>query len=98
MVMDSPLDEESGQPMFNRLYIFLAAPKTGFLNTCRKIVGLDGCHLKGEYTGQLLTAVGVDPNNAMYPMAYFVVETESKDTWTWFLTLLKMDCNITNQN
>lgn len=85
VVMDAPLDEESGQPMFNRLYIFLAAPKTGFLNGCRKIVGLDGCHLKREYTGQLLTAVGVDPINAMYPMAYSVVETESKDTWTWFL-------------
>lgn len=85
VVMDAPLDEESGQPMFNRLYIFLASPKTGFLNGCRKIVGLDGCHLKREYTGQLLTAVGVDPINAMYPMAYSVVETESKDTWTWFL-------------
>lgn len=98
VVMDAPIDSESGQPRFNRLYIFLAGPKTGFLSGCRKIIGVDGCHLKGQYSGQLLTAVGVDPNNASYPMAYCVVETESKDTWRWFFTLLKMDCNITDAN
>lgn len=98
VVMDAPIDSESGQPRFNRLYIFLAAPKTGFLSGCRKIIGVDGCHLKGQYSGQLLTAIGVDPNNASYPLAYCVVETESKDTWKWFFTLLKMDCNITAAN
>lgn len=98
VVMDAPLDEVTGQPRFNRLYIFLAAVKSGYLGGCRKIIGVDGCHLKGEYSGQLLTAVGVDPNNAMYPMAWCVVEIENKDTWTWFLTLLKMDLNITEAN
>ncbi|KAH7846841.1 hypothetical protein Vadar_018752 [Vaccinium darrowii] len=72
--------------------------KRGFLEGCRKIVGVDGCHLKGEYSGQLLAVIGVDPNNSMYPMAWCVLENENKDTWTWFITLLKMDLNITETN
>ncbi|GJR27340.1 mutator type transposase [Tanacetum coccineum] len=41
---------------------------------------LDGCFLSGPYPGQILTAVGVDPNNGIYPLAYAVVESESKDS------------------
>ncbi|GKG04829.1 mutator type transposase, partial [Tanacetum coccineum] len=43
-------------------------------------LGLDGCFLSGPYPGQILTAVGVDPNNGIYPLAYAVVESESKDS------------------
>ncbi|KAH7836945.1 hypothetical protein Vadar_007736 [Vaccinium darrowii] len=98
VVMDAPLDEESGQPRFNRLYICFAACKSGFIHGCRKLVGVDGCHLKGPYIGQLLTAIGVDANNAMYPISYAVVETENKETWMWFFELLRMDLAITPTN
>ncbi|XP_027082435.1 uncharacterized protein [Coffea arabica] len=30
---------------------------------CRPVIGLDGCHIKGPYPGQLLSAVAVDSNN-----------------------------------
>ncbi|XP_058202944.1 uncharacterized protein LOC131317406 [Rhododendron vialii] len=33
-------------------------------------------------------AVGRDDNNQMYPIAMAVVESELKDSWTWFLELL----------
>ncbi|KAH7836959.1 hypothetical protein Vadar_007857 [Vaccinium darrowii] len=98
VVLNTLVDKASVQPKFRRLYIFLVAVKSGFVRGCRKIVGVDGCHLKGEYDGQLLIAVGVDPNNAMYPMAWCVVENENKYTWTWFITLLKLDVNITQDN
>ncbi|KAF7120191.1 hypothetical protein RHSIM_Rhsim13G0125100 [Rhododendron simsii] len=49
VVMDAPLDEETGQPRFNRLYICLAACKSGFIHGCRKLIGVDGCHLKGPF-------------------------------------------------
>lgn len=32
------------------------------------LLGLDGCHLKGPYGGQLLAAVGTDANDGMYPV------------------------------
>ena len=55
--------------------------KHGFKLACRKVIGLDGTHIKNHYKGQILTTVGVDPNNCMYPLAYAVVETEKKDSW-----------------
>jgi hypothetical protein len=36
---------------FQRLYISLAAMKSGFLQGCRPIVGLDACFLNGMYKG-----------------------------------------------
>jgi hypothetical protein len=55
------------------------------------IIGLDSCFLKGYYGGQLLTAIGTDPNDQMLPIAYAVVEGETKETWAWFLELLVND-------
>ncbi|KAK6802887.1 hypothetical protein RDI58_000671 [Solanum bulbocastanum] len=49
--------------------------KQGFLARCRPIIGIDGCHLKGnQQRGQLLTAVGNDGNINMYPIAFAIVE------------------------
>ncbi|KAK9986750.1 hypothetical protein SO802_031701 [Lithocarpus litseifolius] len=46
----------------------------------RPFIGVDGCHLKGEYPGQILTAVGKDGNNGVDPIAFVVVEVETKDS------------------
>ncbi|XP_014491068.1 uncharacterized protein LOC106753729 [Vigna radiata var. radiata] len=45
----------------------------------------------GLYKGELLTAIGRDPNDQMLPLAYAIVEVENKDSWTWFLELLIED-------
>ncbi|XP_022851077.1 uncharacterized protein LOC111372890, partial [Olea europaea var. sylvestris] len=81
---------------FRRLYICLGALRDGFIRGCRRLIGLDGCFLKTEHGGQLLSAVGVDANNGMYPVAYAVVEVENRDNWRWFLGLLKDDLHINN--
>ncbi|KAL0406347.1 UNVERIFIED_CONTAM: hypothetical protein Slati_3948600 [Sesamum latifolium] len=47
--------------------------------------------------GILLTAVGVDPNNNLYPISYAVVNREARETWEWFLILLNEDLGISNQ-
>lgn len=44
----------------------------------------------------MLTAVGMDPNGCIYPLAMAVVEVESKSTWKWFLQILKNDLGIEN--
>lgn len=77
-------------PHFQRIYICLKGCRESF-NSCRPIIGLDGCFLKGYYGGQLLTAIGTDPNDQMCPIAYAVVEGETKETWAWFLDLLVHD-------
>lgn len=78
------------------MYICFGALKKGWKEGCRPVIGLDGCHLKTMYKGQLLAAVGIDGNNGMYPVAYAVVEKETRDSWTWFLWFLKEDLCIDN--
>ena len=88
-----------GVPYFERLYIYLEGCKKGFLAKCRKgflagykpFIGLDTCYLKNKSGGQLITAVCRDPNEEYFPLAYAVVEIETKDSWTWFINLLLVD-------
>ncbi|KAI3817247.1 hypothetical protein L1987_11036 [Smallanthus sonchifolius] len=92
---------ESTTRIFKRVYICLGALKDGFRACKRQILGLDGAFMKGPYPGQLLTAVGLDPNNGIYPLAYAIVEAENKNSWIWFLQCVADDlgldekCNFT---
>jgi hypothetical protein len=76
---------------FQRMYICLDGCKKGFLAGCRPMICLDACFLKGEFAGQLHAAVARDGNDDIYPIAFAVCESESKDTWTWFLSILLED-------
>ncbi|KAL5540018.1 hypothetical protein UlMin_043973 [Ulmus minor] len=84
------------KPHFQRLYICLEGLKTGWRVGCRPIIGLDVCFIKGHHKGQLLAAVGVNANNQMYPIAYAIVESETRDSWRWFLELLNVDLQLNN--
>ena len=66
-------------------YNLLDSCKRGFLSSYRPVICLDACHIKTKFGGQLLTAVGVDPNDCIFPIAMAVVEVESYNTWSWFL-------------
>jgi hypothetical protein len=85
-------------PVFQRIYVCLEACKAAFAFTCRPLIGLDACFLKGEHGGQLMAAVGQDGNNQMFPIAYAVVEAETKESWQWFLNLLLEDLNTVQHN
>ncbi|XP_028774128.1 uncharacterized protein LOC114731172 [Neltuma alba] len=77
--------------IFKRLYMCLGTCKHGFITACRPIICVDGCFLKGSFGRHLLSAVGKDANENMYPIAYAIVESECKDSWNWFMTLLFED-------
>jgi hypothetical protein len=79
------------QPRFGSFYFSFDGCKKGFLASCRPFIGVDGCHLKTKFGGQLLIAVGRDANDQYYPLAFGVVENETKESWRWFLTLLLED-------
>ena len=76
---------------FERLYICLEGCKNGFLAECTPFIGLDACHLKNKSGGELITVVGRDPKEEYFPLAYVVVEAETKDSYTWFINLLLID-------
>lgn len=79
---------------FDRFYVCLKGLKEGWIRGCRRVVALDGCFLKSPNTGELLTAIGRDGNNHIFPIAWVVVSVENKDNWTWFLELLSEDLEI----
>ena len=56
-------DLTTGLPYFERIYICLEGCKKGFLVECRLIISLNACHLKTKTGGQLMCAVGRDPND-----------------------------------
>ncbi|XP_073360356.1 protein FAR-RED IMPAIRED RESPONSE 1-like [Aegilops tauschii subsp. strangulata] len=79
------------------LYWSYYACKRGFLSECMPIIFVDECHLKSKYKYVLLTAVGIDPNDCIFPIAIGDgVEVESTFSWQIFLTTLKNDLNIIN--
>ena len=78
-------------PHFERLYICLEGCKKGFLAGCKSFIGLDACHLKNKSGGQLIIVVCKDLNEEYFPLAYAVLEAETKDYWTWFIILLLVD-------
>ncbi|GKC60913.1 hypothetical protein Tco_1088511 [Tanacetum coccineum] len=72
--------------------------KKGFKACGRDLLGLDGAFMEGPYPGQLLTAIGLDANNGIYPLAYAIVEKETTCSWTWFLECLGGDLGMTKES
>ncbi|TXG58007.1 hypothetical protein EZV62_015836 [Acer yangbiense] len=58
------------------------------VDTQRSFIGVDGCHSKGPYGGVLLSAVALDANSRLYPLAYCICEGETLLSWSWFLRQL----------
>lgn len=93
-VVKASTDEVGDLNYFRGFYVCFAACKRGWLEGCRKIIGVDGCFLKGISKGQLLCAIGRDGNDQMFPIAWAVVAVENKENWGWFLNLLKHDLSL----
>ena len=55
----------------------------------RKFLAVDGTFLKSQFVQTLLFAVGIDGNGKNLPLAWAIVESENKDSWTWFFSHLK---------
>ncbi|GKC43728.1 heat stress transcription factor B-4-like protein [Tanacetum coccineum] len=80
--------------VFQRIYVCLGALKLGFRACRRDLLGLDGAFMKGSFPGQVLVVVGLDSNNGIYPLAYALVEAETKSSWYWFLQCLGDDIDL----
>ncbi|KAH0682762.1 hypothetical protein KY290_021352 [Solanum tuberosum] len=79
----------NGKRKFVRIYIYFMAMKLGFKFGLRPLIGLDGTFLKGKAKGHVLCDVSQDSNNYFYPLAWAVVDKETKRTWTWFMQQLQ---------
>ncbi|GKA55514.1 calcium/proton exchanger [Tanacetum coccineum] len=89
-------DEETeyGNSYFRRFYICFKRVKDGWKAGCKRVIGLDVCFLKHTCRGELLTAIGRDANNQMYPIAWAVVKVENFENWSWFISLKVDDLEL----
>ena len=65
---------------------------------CLPVLCIDGTFLTGKYRGTILTAIGVDGNNQLLPVAFTFVESENMDSWLWFLQLVKQHVVVGRSN
>ncbi|KAL6176538.1 hypothetical protein ACLB2K_053171 [Fragaria x ananassa] len=68
-------------------------PKHTCCSIGKRVYHCNAPFLAEEYKNQFL-AYGIDGNNGMYPIAWAIVEAETFDAWTWFLTFLREDLDI----
>ncbi|KAI3933283.1 hypothetical protein MKW98_006642 [Papaver atlanticum] len=72
------------------LYYFFALRVSlhGFKTCCRPAFAVDSTHLSGERKGTLLSAIGYDVNEKMYPIAFSIVDSKNGDSCLWFMQKL----------
>lgn len=70
---------------FKRFFIRFDAQRRGFIDGCRLFIRVDGCHLRGTYQVVLLTAIEINVNYGIYPLAIVIVENENQWSWGYFL-------------
>ena len=85
---------ETGQEEFNRIFICFDNIRRTWKQSCRQLIGVDGCFLKHKVKGQLLVALGRDADNAIYPIAWGAVQVENIENWLWFVRKLKHDLGL----
>ncbi|KAG8388477.1 hypothetical protein BUALT_Bualt02G0129800 [Buddleja alternifolia] len=74
---------------FQRLFVSFHSSVQSFQNGCRPILLLNATPLKSKYQESLLTATAVDADDGFFPVSFAIVDTETEDSWHWFLEQLK---------
>ncbi|XP_023872388.1 uncharacterized protein LOC111984998 [Quercus suber] len=91
VILQTKMANEASQPKFKRMYIRFNVQKVGFLGGCRPFIGLDGCHIKHRFGGQILPATAKDANDNIFPVAMAVVEQEPGSLGYGFLEIFADD-------
>ncbi|CAL0324864.1 unnamed protein product [Lupinus luteus] len=80
--------EEPSQLILDRVFWAFKPCIEGF-EYCKPIVQVDGTFLTGKYAGTLLIASSQDGNRRVFPVAFAIVEGETKEACEWFFYDLK---------
>ncbi|WVZ79577.1 hypothetical protein U9M48_027142 [Paspalum notatum var. saurae] len=95
-VMHFPNPE--GGPSIPQRVFFCLGPCVRAFQYCLPLLCIDGTFLIGKYKGTILTAIGVDGNNQVLPVAFAFVENENADSWYWFLERVKTNVVSSRSN
>ena len=91
VILQTEMTNETSHLKFKRMYVRFNAQKIGFLGGCRPFIGLDGCHIKYRFGGQILSATTKDANDNIFRVAMAVVEQETRESWIRFLEIFAED-------
>ncbi|CAL5039499.1 unnamed protein product [Urochloa decumbens] len=72
-----------------RFFVAFHASLHGFQHGCRPLLFLDAITAKPNKHWKLLAATSVDSEGDVFPVAFGVVDDESRENWHWFLEQLK---------
>ena len=81
-------DPDGGPSIVQRTFFCLGACVRAF-QYCLPVLCIDDTFLTGKYRGTILTAIAVDGNHQLLPVALAFVESENTESWFWFLSLVK---------
>ncbi|XP_075674945.1 uncharacterized protein LOC142644155 [Castanea sativa] len=79
---------ERGTCTFKSVFWAFCLCIVGFKH-CRSVISIDATHLYEKYKGKLMIAMETNANNKIYPLAFAVAESESTETWGWFLACIR---------
>ncbi|KAF6148060.1 hypothetical protein GIB67_024235 [Kingdonia uniflora] len=72
---------------FTRCFWCFGSPKKTY-KLLRPVVVIDGTFLKGRCRGTLLTGIAIDPSNHIFPLAFSIIDSETTESWTYFMEIL----------
>lgn len=88
-VKDMPSKNPRGFLVMHRAFVAFGPCIEAFRHML-PVISVDGTFLTEKYKGQILTAIGVDGNNQILPLAIAFVEGENFHSWLWFLQHLRV--------
>ncbi|KAJ9557066.1 hypothetical protein OSB04_011680 [Centaurea solstitialis] len=74
---------------FSTCFFALGCVIQTFRSGLRKVLIIDGAHLKGDYLGTMFLVVAMDANNQVVPISIGVAKSESGELCTYFFQMLR---------
>ncbi|KAF6163443.1 hypothetical protein GIB67_029292 [Kingdonia uniflora] len=71
---------------FTRCFWCFGPPKKTY-KLLRPVVVIDRNFFKGRYRGTLQTSIAIDPSNHIFPHAFSITDSETTESWTYFLDM-----------
>ena len=81
------LDSLLMKKLISNIFFSLGVSVRGF-RYMRKVISIDGTHMKSYFCGTSLIATAQDGNFQIYPITFVVVDSENDASWEWFMTKL----------
>ena len=80
--------DEDGNVRFSRFFCAFKGCIEGFLEGCGPYISIDSTSLNGLWNGHMPTTLALDGHNWMFPLAFGLFESETKENWILFMEQL----------